>query len=73
MNEKIRSNLTGHTYRNDSSIRIVNPIQAAFYMENGLMPLDIYPSKDYKTQKPIVVFIFNKEDTKPIFDKWCSK
>ena len=33
----------------------------------------IYSSKDYKTQKPIVVFIFNKEESKPIFDIWCNK
>lgn len=73
MNETIRSNLTGHIYRNDESINIVNVAQAAFYMENNLMPLDIYPSKDYKTKKPIMVFTFNKEETKPLFDQWCNR
>lgn len=73
MNEMIRSNLTGHNYRKKEAIFIVNPTQAAFYMENDLMPIDMYSSKDYKTQKPIVVFAFNREKTKPLFDKWCNR
>ena len=72
MNETIRSNLTGHYFKKKDSVFIVNVTQAAFYMENGLIPLDVYPSKDYKTKKPIVVFAFNREETKPLFDKWCG-
>lgn len=44
--------------------------QAYFYMENGLMPID-RPGINPKTNS--VYFIFNRTETKPLFDKWCTR
>lgn len=73
MEQWIRSVLTGRMYSNDETLRIVNIAQATFYMQNGLLPVDIYPSKDFKTGKDILVFIFNRADSKPLFDQWCKQ
>lgn len=52
---------------NQKTIRIVNPIQAGAYVENGLEPLKIYWSKDKW------VWLFDREATKPLFTKWCRR
>jgi len=72
---KVRSdlNLSKKEYNPYRTIRILNPLQAAVYWNNGLIPLDIYPSKDFKTQKPIIIYVFDKEATKEIWDIWCRK
>ena len=37
------------------------------------MPIDIYPSQDFKTGKPMLVYLFIREDTKELYDKWCKR
>lgn len=59
-------------YSAEDAVRIVNPAQIAAYWENGLAPLDIYPSRDRETGKPILVAVFNRKDSKEYFDKWCK-
>ena len=54
-------------------IKIVNSTQAAFYWLNGLAPLDSYPSRDFKTKKPVMVFVFRRNETKELFDLWCKQ
>lgn len=54
-------------------IKILNSTQAAFYWLNGISPLDNYPSKDYKTGKPVMVYVFKRSDTKDVFDLWCKQ
>jgi len=41
-------------------------------MNNNIMPLDIYVSRDFDTGKPIMVFIFDKRQTKPLYEKWLA-
>ena len=60
-------------YDEKDSIRIVNPKQAAFYWSKGLQPISIYPSRDYVTNDPVLVFIFKKSDTKELFTEWCER
>ncbi len=67
------STLRKITYDENDAIRIVNPKQAAFYWHRGLQPISIYPSKDYVTDDPIIVFIFKKSDTKELFTEWCER
>ena len=54
-------------------IKIVNATQAAFYWLNGCPPLDNYPSRDHKTNKPIMVYVFRRSETKDLFDLWCKQ
>ena len=67
------SSLRHIEYDEHDAIRIVNPKQAAFYWSNGLKPLTIYPSKDYTTDEPILVFVFKKSETKDLFSEWCER
>lgn len=70
------SEVTGKTYTVEDMVRIVNPKQAATYMANGAMPLDIYPSDfvEDKTQPPDyrLVYFFNRNETRDLFRRWCN-
>lgn len=48
---------------NREVVRIVNQKQAELYIKNGLEPIRVYWNK-------ILVFVFDKEKSKPLFDKW---
>lgn len=72
METKVRGKYSGREYYASESIRIINPNQAILYWLNHVEPLDIYPSRDYNTNKPIIVFVFNKNETKEVFDLWCK-
>ena len=69
----IMSKITGRTYDLFGVIRILNISQCIFYLENGIILQDIEISEDRKTNKPILVFLFNRDDTKQIFDEWCKR
>ena len=60
-------------YYASKAIRILDPYQAACYWENGLEPLDIYSSRNIRTNKPVIVFVFAREASKPLYDLWCEK
>lgn len=45
-------------------IEIVNVKQAHLYIKNGLNPISVYWGKDR------VVYLFDKEKSKPLFDLW---
>lgn len=68
----VKSNFTGKTYNPSKTVRILNMQQVAAYLNYGLELLDLYPSKDIKTGKPILVFIFDREKSKDAYDKWCK-
>lgn len=69
----ITSSVTGKSYDIFSAIRILNIQQVAFYMNQGIELQDIEVSQDRKTGLPILVFYFNKEDTKEAYDIWCNQ
>ncbi|MDU1413467.1 MAG: hypothetical protein E6929_11705 [Clostridium sp.] len=48
------------------TIAIVNVRQAGMYIKNGVKPIDVYFGKDR------LVFLFNKKDTREVYDKWCK-
>lgn len=54
-------------------VRILNIFQAAFYISEGVELWDCYPGKDRKTGEPIAIFVFKREETKEVFDRWCSQ
>lgn len=72
MNNKIKGNFSNKEYYANEAIRILDPKQAALYWNNHVEPLDIYPSRDYKTNKALIVFVFKRDETKEVFDLWCK-
>lgn len=57
----------------DKDIPILNPKQAAFYWSRGIEPIDIYPSVDSRTNTPIIVFLFNRDQTHALYKEWLDR
>lgn len=72
METQVKGTYSGKLFYPSKTYRIINPRQAILYWLNGVEPLDIYPSRDHETNKPVLVFVFNKEDTKEVYDLWCK-
>ena len=68
----VQSFVTGRMYDPNKSVRIINMQQLAAYMANGVTLLDIYISKDYKTERPILVGIVDKEESYESYKLWCD-
>lgn len=55
-------------------VHILNIEQAKFYMENGVKLVDLDFSKSRtNSDRTVVVFIFNREDTREAYDTWCKR
>lgn len=67
------SKITGRYFNVFETVRILNIAQATYYIENDSFPLDVYASKDLKTERPVLVFVFAREDTKELYDSWCAR
>ncbi len=69
-----RSNITRKTYNYFSTdiVRILNLKQAMAFISNGAELIDIYTSKDRKTGNPILIFVFDKESTKDLYELWMK-
>lgn len=72
MSDKVRSQTTGKEYIPGKAVRILNQLQAASYMAHGAELLDIYTSRNFETGRPMMVYIFNREATLELYDKWCK-
>ena len=72
MKDYIDSNITGKPYARQEVVRILNPKQQLLYVKAGLYPLDMYVSIDEKTDKDVLVMIFSKEASYPLYQKWCD-
>lgn len=72
MEKKIKSNMTGKEYLISKCVRIINPFQIACYLENGVELLDLYTSRDSKTNRPIIVAIFDREGSYDSYKLWCE-
>jgi len=66
-----KSKISGRKYDVFRALRIINPQQCAAYLEYGAELLDVYVSED-KDGKRILVFLFDREGTKDLYDKWCK-
>ena len=67
------SPFTGEKYDLFSCITIMNPKQAAFYVANKVPLQDIELSEDRKSHEPVFCFRFIRDDTRVVFDKWCTR
>lgn len=68
----VKSNFTGKVYDPNKAVRILNMQQLAAYMANGVELLDLYISKDYKTERPILVGIVDRDDSYESYKLWCN-
>lgn len=59
--------------RLDRDIPILNPKQAAFYWDRGVEPKRIYPSIDDRTNTPIIVFLFSRDETYALYKEWLDR
>lgn len=53
----------------NETVKIINQLQMARYMKHGAKPIDIFYDAD--TDK--VIFLFDKKETKPLFEKWIKR
>ena len=72
MKDYVTSEATGKKYAIQDVVRILNPKQQLLYIKSGLYPLDLYVSIDSKTNKDILVMLFSKEESYPLYQKWCD-
>ena len=66
----IESNLKCVKYTEKEVIRIYNRDQQTFYIDSGVYPIDLYTSYTPKNDRKIIVMIFNRNDTKEVYQKW---
>lgn len=67
----IETNLKARNYTEKEVCRIVNPKQRDLYIKHKVYPIDIYSSIN-KEGKDIIVFIFLKEETQELYQKWLD-
>ena len=77
MSDKVsymKRGITGkkYDYFSKDVVRILNIRQSIWYFENGVELLDIYLSQREEGEK-VLVFVFDKESSKPYFDLWCKR
>lgn len=72
MKDFVTSDVTGKIYDPTKCVRILNSLQACKYMKNQCLPLDMYPSIDFKTGQDVIVYIFDREQSAPLYSKWCD-
>lgn len=68
----IKSNLQNIQYTEKEVVRIYNREQQTFYIDSNVYPIDVYASYAPKNNRKIIVMIFNKSDTKEVYQKWLN-
>ena len=66
------STVTGRSYDVFKTVKILNIQQACSYMDNDVFPVDIKVSIDQRSGKKCLVFYFDREESKSVYDKWCN-
>ena len=66
------STVTGRSYDVFKTVKILNIQQACSYMDNDVFPVDIKVSIDQRSGKKCLVFYFDREESKDVYDKWCN-
>ena len=64
----VRSKITNELYDKNDCVFFKNPVQSAFYFENGVMPVDIFPEENGKW-----VWVFWKKDHKKMIEIWDNR
>ena len=69
---KVHSEVTGKDYYPSQVVRLINLRQICSYLHMGKLPVDIYSSVDFKTNDPVLVVLFNRNETKDAYQRWCE-
>lgn len=72
MEYKIKSDITGKKYDVKNSCKIINIRQQTLYLKHGVPLLDLYVGKNYETGDDIIVMVFDREKSKPFYEKWIN-
>lgn len=72
MKDLVKSEVTGKTYDPARCVRILNSLQACKYIKAQCLPLDIYTSIDQKTGQDVLVFLFDRNESKDLYTAWCN-
>lgn len=67
-----KSTVTGKSYDVFKTVKILNIQQACSYMDNDVFPVDIKVSEDQRSHKRCLVFYFDRDESKEVYDKWCN-
>lgn len=70
--ELVVPRIKGMPYDPNKVVRILNTQQTAAYLKYGAELLDVYQSIDVKTGAPLLVYIFDRDKTKNLYDLWCK-
>ena len=70
--DSVTSEVTGKTYDPKKVVRILNMQQACKYIKARCYPLDIYPSIDFKTGNDVLVYLFDRDQSKELYRLWCN-
>lgn len=54
-------------YKDTELVRLVNPKQVYFYLQNGVFPIRIEAGYNER-----IVYVFEKEPTLKLFMSWCK-
>ena len=65
------STVTGKSYDVFKTVKILNILQAASYMDNEVFPVDIRVSRD-ENKRRCLVFYFDREESKKYYELWCN-
>ena len=61
------SELTNMNYQIEKTVKIVNTRQAGLYIKHKIPLVDLFWSKN------ALVFVFNREESKEVYDLWCKR
>lgn len=66
--KKIReySEILNKEYEIEDTVRIINTRQAGMYVKHNIPLVDLFWSRN------TLVFVFDKEKSKPAYDLWCK-
>lgn len=69
-----RSAISGEKYDvfDKDIIKLLNPLQSAFYVAHNVPLLDVRLSTD-NIGRPILVYLFRRSLSKEVFDLWCKQ
>ena len=67
------SETTGLKYNPKDMARIVNQKQCALYLIHGATLYDVYATRDYTTNEPILVYLFSKAETGEMYRLWQKR
>lgn len=64
---RVYSKIFNNEYSTEDTVKIVNTRQAGLYIKNDIPLVDLFWSKN------ALVFVFNREESKRVYDLWCKR